>query len=103
MRVDQFPDVEVGGNLSVFKRVSWANPQQSTYNWATAELVRWKSYNGINLEGIVYKPENYNPSKKYPLLVYYYELNGDNLHFRSFSYLVRVWLCLLYQDYFNLS
>ncbi len=80
MRVDQFPDVEVGGNLSVFKRVSWANPQQSTYNWATAELVRWKSYNGINLEGIVYKPENYNPSKKYPLLVYYYELNGDNLH-----------------------
>ena len=80
MRVDQFPDVEVGGNLSVFKRVSWANPQQSTYNWATAELVRWNSYSGFNLEGIVYKPEDYNPAKRYPLLVYYYELNGDNLH-----------------------
>ena len=80
MRVDQFPDIEVGGNVSVFKRVSWANPQQSEYLWPTAELIRWKSYQGFDLEGIVYKPENYDPAKKYPLLVYYYELNGDNLH-----------------------
>ena len=80
MRVDQFPDIEVGGSVSAFKRVSWANPQQSEYNWASAELIRWKSYQGFELEGIVYKPQNYNPVKKYPLLVYYYELNGDNLH-----------------------
>ncbi|MCF8219933.1 MAG: prolyl oligopeptidase family serine peptidase [Cryomorphaceae bacterium] len=80
MRVDQFPDIEVGGNVSVFKRVSWANPQQSEYLWPSAELIRWKSYQGFDLEGIVYKPENYDPAKKYPLLVYYYELNGDNLH-----------------------
>ena len=80
MRVDQFPDVEVGGTFGIFKRASWANPQQAEYNWATSELIRWKSYNGINLEGIVYKPENYDATKKYPLLVYYYELNGDNLH-----------------------
>lgn len=80
MRVDQFPDIEVGGNVSAFKRISWANPQQSEYLWPTAELIRWKSYQGVELEGIVYKPENYDPAKKYPLLVYYYELNGDNLH-----------------------
>lgn len=80
MRVDQFPDIEVGGNMSAFKRMSWANPQQSEYLWPTAELIRWKSYQGFELEGIVYKPENYNPAKKYPLLVYYYELNSDNLH-----------------------
>ena len=80
MRVDQFPDVEVGGNVRVFKRVSWANPQQSEYLWPTAELIRWKSYQGVELEGIVYKPENYDATKKHPLLVYYYELNGDNLH-----------------------
>ncbi len=80
MRVDQFPDIEVGGHVSAFKRISWANPQQSEYLWPTAELIRWKSYQGVELEGIVYKPENYDPAKKYPLLVYYYELNGDNLH-----------------------
>jgi dipeptidyl aminopeptidase/acylaminoacyl peptidase len=32
------------------------------------------------LEGLLYKPENYDPSQKYPLLFYYYELNSDNLH-----------------------
>ena len=80
MRVDQFPDVEVGGTFGIFKRASCANPQQTEYNWATSELIRWKGYNGFELEGIVYKPENYDATKKYPLLVYYYELNGDNLH-----------------------
>ena len=80
MRVDQFPDLEVGGSVRTFKRVSWANPQQSEYLWPSAELIHWKSYQGFELEGIVYKPENYDPVKKYPLLVYYYELNGDNLH-----------------------
>jgi dipeptidyl aminopeptidase/acylaminoacyl peptidase len=32
------------------------------------------------LEGLLYKPENYDPQKKYPMIVYYYELNSDNLH-----------------------
>ena len=80
MRVEQFPDIEIKVPNQDFKRISWANPQQKDYNWASAELVRWRSYNGFELEGIVYKPENYDANKKYPLLVYYYELNGDNLH-----------------------
>jgi len=80
MRVNQFPDIEFGSKDSNFKRISCANPQQAEYLWPSAELIRWKSYQGFDLEGIVYKPENYNPSNKYPLLIYYYELNGHNLH-----------------------
>lgn len=57
-----------------------ANPQQANYNWATVEVVKWKSYSGINLEGLLYKPENYNENNNYPLLTYYYELNSENLH-----------------------
>jgi len=79
-RVDLFPDLEVKVASSDFKKVSCVNPQQQDFNWASAELVRWKSYMGFQLEGILYKPENYNPSNKYPLLIYFYELNGDNLH-----------------------
>jgi dipeptidyl aminopeptidase/acylaminoacyl peptidase len=31
-------------------------------------------------EGVLYKPENFDPSKKYPLILYFYETHSDNLH-----------------------
>lgn len=62
------------------RQISWTNPQQSEYNWSTVELIDWKSYEGIPLQGLVYKPENFDPNKEYPLLVYFYELYSDELH-----------------------
>lgn len=35
----------------------------------TNEVIQWKSKDGINIEGILLKPSNFNPAKKYPLLV----------------------------------
>lgn len=61
-------------------RISHANPQQSQYNWSTVELIKWNSYSGIPLEGLLYKPENFDPNQEYPLLVYYYELYSDEIH-----------------------
>jgi hypothetical protein len=77
-----YPDLfltKLDNNLQI-KQISNANPQQKEYNWATVELIKWKNYEGIELEGLVYKPENFDSTKKYPLLVYYYELHGDDLH-----------------------
>ncbi|MEM9411130.1 MAG: prolyl oligopeptidase family serine peptidase, partial [Planctomycetota bacterium] len=62
------------------KRLSEANPQQDDYLWGTAELTRWKAGDGQELEGLIYKPDFFDPSKKYPLMVYFYERNSDNLH-----------------------
>ncbi len=56
------------------------NLQQSDYNWGTAELFRWKTYNGKESEGIVYKPENFDPKKKYPMISYFYEKLSDGLY-----------------------
>ncbi len=56
------------------------NPQQANYNWMTAELVKWKAYTGKITEGILYKPENFDPKKKYPMIVYFYERNNETLH-----------------------
>jgi len=79
--VDEFPDLWVSdlqfGNV---RRVSDANPQQSDYNWATVELVEWRTDDGIPLQGLLYKPEDYDPSKQYPLMVNFYEQDSDNLH-----------------------
>ena len=60
--------------------ISNTNPQQKDYLWSTVELVKWKSYSGIELEGLVYKPTDFDATKKYPLILYYYELNSDGLH-----------------------
>ncbi|MBI3239380.1 MAG: S9 family peptidase [Flavobacteriia bacterium] len=62
------------------KQISLTNPQQSEYNWSTVELINWTSYDGLELQGLVYKPENFDVNKEYPLLVYFYELYSDELH-----------------------
>jgi dipeptidyl aminopeptidase/acylaminoacyl peptidase len=36
---------------------------------AQSEVVSWKSKDGVTIEGVLHKPMNYDPSKKYPLLV----------------------------------
>lgn len=83
--VAEYPDAYLSNwstNASP-QRISNTNPQQSEYNWATVELISWKSYDGIPLEGLLYKPENYDSTQKYPLLVYYYELYSDELYLHS--------------------
>jgi dipeptidyl aminopeptidase/acylaminoacyl peptidase len=78
MNVTDYPDVYVN-NLSFDneKKISVANPQQSEYIWPTVELITWTSYSGKELEGLVYKPENFDPNKEYPMIVYFYELYSD--------------------------
>jgi dipeptidyl aminopeptidase/acylaminoacyl peptidase len=61
-------------------RLSAINPQQSQYNWGTAELFKWKAYNGKETMGIVYKPEDFDPKKKYPMICYFYETLSDGLY-----------------------
>ena len=78
---EEFPDVWVSdADFADARRVSHANPQQADYRWGTAELVTWTSSEGEELEGILYKPEDFDPERKYPLLTYFYERLSDNLH-----------------------
>lgn len=56
------------------------NAQQNEYNWGTAELFTWKAYTGKLTEGILYKPENFDATKKYPMIVYFYERNNQTLY-----------------------
>lgn len=61
-------------------QLSSINPQQKDYNWGTAELFNWKAYDGKEATGIVYKPEDFDPKKKYSMIVYFYEKLSDDLH-----------------------
>jgi dipeptidyl aminopeptidase/acylaminoacyl peptidase len=61
-------------------KLSSINPQQKNYNWGTAELFKWKTFTGKPSEGIVYKPEDFDPNKKYPVIIYFYEELTDGLN-----------------------
>jgi dipeptidyl aminopeptidase/acylaminoacyl peptidase len=75
------PDLWVSDtDFQTLYRISKINPQQSEYLWGSAELTQWKSATGETLDGIIYKPDNFDPNKKYPMMVYFYERNSDNLN-----------------------
>ncbi len=60
-------------------KLSDANPQQKDYNWGSVELVKWNNTDGKEVEGLLYKPEDFDPNKKYPMIVYFYRLHSDDL------------------------
>jgi dipeptidyl aminopeptidase/acylaminoacyl peptidase len=62
-------------------RISEANPQQSDFLWGTAELYEWTSLDGRRLEGLLYKPEGFDPSKKYPMIVQFFHKSSGELYY----------------------
>ena len=77
-----FPDLQhtKGFDFKEVRKVSTANPQQSDINWGTAEMIKYKSLDNRDLEGILYKPANFDPSKKYPMITYFYEKMSDQFY-----------------------
>jgi len=76
-----YPDYFVTDlNFREIRRVTDANPQKKDFVWGKAELVRYKNLDGVELSGMLIKPENFDPHKKYPMIVYIYERLSQNLH-----------------------
>ncbi len=73
------PDLYVSSDFRKETKLSAINPQQAEYNWGTAELVSWTTPKGYQSEGILYKPEDFDPARKYPMVVYFYEKLSDGL------------------------
>lgn len=77
----EYPDLLLStDNLKTFKRISNANPQQDSYRWGTIEPYQWTGANGELMEGLLIKPENFDPGRKYPMMTYFYERYSDRLH-----------------------
>ncbi len=74
------PNIFVTSDFSEQQKLSKTNPQQNLYNWGTDELVHWTTPKGNTSTGVLYKPEDFNPNKKYPMIVYFYEKLSDNLN-----------------------
>jgi dipeptidyl aminopeptidase/acylaminoacyl peptidase len=49
--------------------ITETNPQVRDLALGETELTTWKSTDGLEVEGILLKPVNFDPAKKYPLMV----------------------------------
>src|SRR5262245_40356906 len=80
-RFEEFPDLWVSDpTFKDMKKVSNANPQASEYLMGKSELIDYVNADGRKLRAILTKPENFDPNKKYPLMVYIYEELTQGLH-----------------------
>ncbi len=51
------------------KKITTSSAQIKQWLVAKSEVISWKSEDGATIEGVLHKPENYDPQKKYPLLI----------------------------------
>jgi dipeptidyl aminopeptidase/acylaminoacyl peptidase len=65
-----FPEVYASPvNSFVPEKLSDVSAQYAQFHLATREVIEWKSGDGTPVEGVLVKPADFDPAKKYPLLV----------------------------------
>jgi len=62
------PDVYVFKNGEL-KKLTNLNPQLDNFTFGEQTVIKWKSFDGWIIEGILVKPVGFEPGKKYPMLV----------------------------------
>jgi dienelactone hydrolase len=83
---NQARNVYLTSDFTQFKQLTFNSPQRK-YNWLTSELVSWQMSGGKLANGVLYKPENFDSTKRYPVIVNCYEIMSDYLHeFREADY-----------------
>jgi dipeptidyl aminopeptidase/acylaminoacyl peptidase len=75
------PNYYLTRNFKDFSAITNLQPQ-GDYNWIKADLVEWRQLDGTKCQGILYKPEDFDSTKKYPLLFNYY----DQLSHRRYEF-----------------
>lgn len=76
---DEYPNLFLTSDFKHYSAMTNIHPERE-FNWMSSELVNWRTFDGSPSQGILYKPENFDPRNKYPLLIYYYERMSDDLH-----------------------
>jgi dipeptidyl aminopeptidase/acylaminoacyl peptidase len=75
------PDWFVAGpDLRSPRQLSATNPFLSEYAWTRMELVEFRNERGRPLQGVLLYPANHDPSRKYPMIVYTYEILSSGAH-----------------------
>lgn len=73
------PNYYMTRDFQAYKQLTDYYPQRN-YNWLTSELINYKQLDGTMSQGILYKPEDFDPHKKYPIIFNYYEALSHRLY-----------------------
>ena len=74
------PTLMVTDNFKEVKQVVTTNLQQQDYYWGKSDLVNFTNKKGKKMQGALFYPANYEAGKKYPMLVYIYEILSNTVH-----------------------
>jgi dipeptidyl aminopeptidase/acylaminoacyl peptidase len=75
----EYPNLYITTDFRSYGPLTDLAPQKE-YNWYTTSLIHWRLPDGRLGEGILFKPEDFDPKRKYPIIFYYYERNSSNLN-----------------------
>jgi dienelactone hydrolase len=82
---NEFPNYWVSTTaFATPRQVTDANPQLADFAWGTKVLVDYTNSKGKHLQGTLTLPAGYQQGKKYPMLVYFYEILSNTHHNFSF-------------------
>ncbi|MDR6786456.1 dienelactone hydrolase [Pedobacter africanus] len=73
------PNYFLTRDFKSFEDITDFHPE-ADFNWLSAELHEWKSLDGRKLQGILYKPQDFDPKKRYPVIFHIYERLSDRLN-----------------------
>lgn len=76
---DQCPNLFLSNGLRTYRQITFLDPQ-GQYNWINAELVTYKQLDGSTSQGILYKPQNMDSTKRYPIIFHFYEKLSHRLY-----------------------
>ncbi|MEG0796146.1 MAG: prolyl oligopeptidase family serine peptidase [Odoribacter sp.] len=77
----EFRDFWISGpDFKKSRRLTEANPQQKEYAWGKCQLTEWTAPNGEKMRGLLYLPENFDTTRRWPVVVQFYETHTEAIH-----------------------
>lgn len=75
----EVPNLFYTEDFKTFKQLTFLS-RPSEKSWLRNRLYNWVQNNGVKNQGILYYPEKFDSTKKYPVIVHYYEKMSHRLH-----------------------
>ncbi|MES2331185.1 MAG: prolyl oligopeptidase family serine peptidase [Bacteroidota bacterium] len=77
--VEEAPNYFITHDLKRFEPITDIQPPQK-YNLMKAKLIHYRQTDGKLTDAVLYKPENFDPLKKYPVIFHYYETMTEKMY-----------------------